>query len=381
VLDLGLGLATVTDDQRLTTVDCPLRRIVHIDMDAFYASVEQRDDPSLRGKPVAVGGDPSQRGVVAAASYEARAFGVRSAMPMSRAVRLCPSLLIVRPDFARYRVASQAVFKIFHSVTPLVEPLSLDEAYLDVTENAWGETLGREVARRLKSEIRDTTQLTASAGVAPNKFLAKIASAWRKPDGLTVIAPERVEPFLQKLPVDALWGVGPVTAKRLRERGINRLVDVRSADSAVLQEAVGNQMDWLRRLADGVDDRPVEPNRAAKSCGTENTFAQDLTDLDRIRSAIDEMARDDAAWLARKLLVCRTVTIKVRYSDFTTITRSHSQLPATRNADEIAARARALLDRTEAGRRAVRLLGVSVHNLVEPAEPDEKPVLPFDPRS
>jgi DNA polymerase IV len=350
-------------------------------MDAFYASVEQRDDPSLRGKPVAVGGDPSQRGVVAAASYEARAFGVRSAMPMSRAVRLCPSLMIVRPDFARYHAASLAVFKIFHAVTPLVEPLSLDEAYLDVTENAWGEALGREVARRLKAEIRDTTQLTASAGVAPNKFLAKIASAWKKPDGLTVIAPERVELFLQKLPVDALWGVGPVTARRLRERGIDRLVDVRSADPAVLQEAVGNQMEWLRRLADGVDDRPVVPNRAAKSCGTENTFAQDLTDLNRIRSAIDEMARDDAAWLARKLLVCRTVTIKVRYSDFTTITRSHSQLPATRNADEIAARARALLDRTDAGRRPVRLLGVSVHNLVEPAEPDEKPVLPFDPRS
>jgi DNA polymerase IV len=350
-------------------------------MDAFYASVEQRDDPSLRGKPVAVGGDPSQRGVVAAASYEARAFGVRSAMPMSRAVRLCPSLMIVRPDFARYHAASLAVFKIFHAVTPLVEPLSLDEAYLDVTENAWGEALGREVARRLKAEIRDTTQLTASAGVAPNKFLAKIASAWKKPDGLTVIAPERVELFLQKLPVDALWGVGPVTARRLRERGIDRLVDVRWADPAVLQEAVGNQMEWLRRLADGVDDRPVVPNRAAKSCGTENTFAQDLTDLNRIRSAIDEMARDDAAWLARKLLVCRTVTIKVRYSDFTTITRSHSQLPATRNADEIAARARALLDRTDAGRRPVRLLGVSVHNLVEPAEPDEKPVLPFDPRS
>jgi DNA polymerase-4 len=350
-------------------------------MDAFYASVEQRDDPLLRGKPVAVGGDPSQRGVVAAASYEARAFGVRSAMPMSRAVRLCPALMIVRPDFARYRAASQAVFKIFHAVTPLVEPLSLDEAYLDVTENAWGETLGREVARRVKSEIRDTTQLTASAGVAPNKFLAKIASAWKKPDGLTVIAPERVELFLQKLPVDALWGVGPVTARCLRERGIDRLVDVRSADPAVLQEAVGNQMEWLRQLADGVDDRPVVPNRAAKSCGTENTFEQDLTDLNRIRSAIDEMARDDAAWLARKLLVCRTVTIKVRYSDFTTITRSHSQLPATRNADEIAARALALLDRTDAGRRPVRLLGVSVHNLIEPTESGEKPVLPFEPHS
>ena len=183
--------------------------------------------PVAAGKPVAVGGSPAGRGVVAAASYEARAFGVRSAMPMARAVRLCPHLSIVRPDFQKYRAASQAVFEIFRSVTPRVEPLSLDEAYLDVTENAWGLALGREVALRIKAAIRERTALTASAGVAPNKFLAKIASAWKKPDGLTVIAPERVERFLQKLPVDALWGVGPVTAQRLRERGIERLIDVR----------------------------------------------------------------------------------------------------------------------------------------------------------
>ena len=257
-------------------------------MDAFYASVEQRDNPLLRGQPVGVGGDPSQRGVVAAASYEARAFGVRSAMPMSRAVRLCPSLVIVPPDFARYRAASEAVFSIFRAVTPLVEPLSLDEAYLDVTENAWNEPLGLGVARRLKQEIRASTGLTASAGVAPNKFLAKIASAWKKPDGLTVIAPERVEGFLQKLNVDALWGVGPVTAARLRERGIERLVDVRTADPRILREAVGSQAEWLQRLAHGLDDRPVVPHRAAKSCGTENTFSTDLTRLEDIRRAIDE---------------------------------------------------------------------------------------------
>src|SRR6476646_5241781 len=263
------------------TGDSPLvstRRILHIDMDAFYASVEQRDKPELRGLPVAVGGSPDQRGVVAAASYEARAFGVRSAIPMARAVRLCPSLVIVRPDFARYRTASQAVFAIFRRVTTLVEPLSLDEAYLDVTENVWGEGLGQTVAQRIKKEIKDATGLTASAGVATNKFLAKIASGWKKPDGLTVIAPERVEQFLHKLPVDALWGVGPVTAKRLRDRGIERLVDVRTADPAALRAAVGSQADWLRRLADGIDDRPVVPNRAAKSSGTENTFSQDLVD-------------------------------------------------------------------------------------------------------
>jgi DNA polymerase-4 len=355
-----------------------IRRILHVDMDAFYASVEQRDNPALRGKPVAVGGHPSQRGVVAAASYEARAFGVRSAIPMSRAVRLCPSLVIVRPDFARYRAASQDVFKLFRAVTPLVEPLSLDEAYLDVTQNAWGEPLGREVARRLKAQIRETTGLTASAGVAPNKFLAKIASAWKKPDGLTIIAPERVESFLQKLPVDALWGVGPVTATRLRQCGIERLVDVRTADPAVLRDAVGSQTDWLHQLADGLDDRPVVPNRAAKSCGSENTFSQDLTEMVDIRRAIDEMARSDAAWLERKSLQCRTVTIKVRYSDFTTVTRSHSQPPPTNSPDDIAARALALLDRTEAGRRPVRLLGVSVHNLVDPgADPEDDSTLPW----
>src|ERR671911_2739907 len=214
----------------------PTRRILHIDMDAFYASVEQRDDPSLKGRPVAVGGDPSGRGVVAAASYEARAFGVRSAIPMSRAVRLCPQLVIVRPAFERYRAVSNTVFEIFRGVTPLVESLSLDEAYLDVTENAWGEQFGMRVAERLKAAIREATGLTASAGVAPNKFLAKIASGWHKPDGLTVIAPERVESFLQALPIDALWGVGPVTARKLRARGIEKLVDVRAADRDMLRE-------------------------------------------------------------------------------------------------------------------------------------------------
>src|SRR5579862_4819025 len=260
-----------------------MRRIIHVDMDAFFASVEQRDRPELRGKPLVVGGQPDRRGVVAAASYEARVFGVRSAMSMSKAVRLCPSLVIVRPDFARYKAASNAVFAIFREVTPLVEPLSLDEAYLDVTENAWGETLGTAVAKRLKERIRADTGLTASAGVAPNKFLAKIASGWKKPDGLTVIGPDRVEPFLQQLPVDALWGVGPVTAKKLRERGIERLVDVRAAELQLLRDTVGSLADWLRQLANGVDDRPVVPNRETKSSGTENTYAEDLADLDVIR--------------------------------------------------------------------------------------------------
>jgi DNA polymerase-4 len=349
-----------------------MRRILHVDMDAFYASVEQRDDPSLRGKPVAVGGQPNQRGVVAAASYEARAFGVHSAMSMAKAVRLCPSLVIVRPDFSRYKAASDAVFSIFRDATPLVEPLSLDEAYLDVTENLWGEMLGTAVAKRLKQRIRDETQLTASAGVAPNKFLAKIASGWKKPDGLTVISPERVEPFLQQLPVDALWGVGPVTAKKLRARGIDRLVDVRTADVELLRDTVGSLADWLRQLANGVDDRPVVPNREAKSSGSENTYPEDLTDLDTIRTEIAEMAAHAISWLARKAMLARTVTIKVRYSDFTTITRSHSAAP-TRDETDLTARAVRLLDKTDAGRRPVRLLGVSVHNFCGEADSDRLP--------
>jgi DNA polymerase IV len=342
------------------------RRIIHVDMDAFYASVEQRDDPSLAGRPLAVGGRPGGRGVVAAASYEARAFGVRSAMSMAKAVRLCPSLVVVPPDLARYRAVSAVVFALFREVTALVEPLSLDEAYLDVTENRWGEPTATGVAKRLKARIRAETALTASAGVAPNKFLAKIASAWKKPDGLTVISPDRVEPFLQQLEVDALWGVGPVTARKLRERGIERLVDVRTADPSLLRETVGSLAGWLRQLADGIDDRPVMPNRQTKSSGSENTYAQDLVDLRAIREDAAGMAADAARWLARRQLLARTVTLKVRYGDFTTVTRSHTARP-TRDETSLVERAVRLLDKTEAGRRPIRLLGVSVHNLCDPA--------------
>jgi DNA polymerase-4 len=303
-------------------------------------------------------------------------------MPMSRAIRLCPELVIVPPDFTKYRSVSSQVFALYREVTTLVEPLSLDEAYLDVTENAWGEPLGVEVARRLKAAIREATSLTASAGVAPNKFLAKIASGWRKPDGLTVVAPERIESFLQRLPVDALWGVGPATARRLRERGIQRLVDVRTADRETLRAAVGSMADSLRKLAVGEDDRPVEPNRASKSSSSECTYPQDLSDPDRIREEIADMARANALWLARKRLTARTVTIKVRYGDFTTITRSHSDRP-TGDPDEVVRRAIALLDKTEAGRRPVRLLGAGVSNL-EPQDGREddgeadRPRLRFD---
>jgi DNA polymerase-4 len=332
-------------------------------MDAFYASVEQRDDASLRGRPVAVGGSPQSRGVVAAASYEARVFGVRSAIPMSRALRLCPELVIVRPDFARYRTASHEVMEILRSATPLVEPLSLDEAYLDVTENLFGEPLAVEVAKRLKTRIREELALTASAGVAPNKFLAKIASGWRKPDGLTVIAPERVERFLQRLPVEALWGVGPVTAKKLRAIGVARLVDVRGTDPVRLERAVGNLAEWLVRLSHGDDPRPVQPDRPWKSLSGETTYPEDLNDIGEMRAEIERLARRVASSLEKKKLVASTVTIKVRYADFSTVTRSHTADAPTRALRDIASRALALLERTDAARRPVRLLGVGAHGL------------------
>jgi DNA polymerase IV len=359
-----------------------LRRIIHVDMDAFFASIEQRDTPALCGRPVVVGGRPDQRGVVAAASYEARKYGIHSAMPMSRAVRLCPDLVVCPTDFDKYRAVSAQVFDIFRSVTPLVEGLSIDEAYLDVTENAWGEPLAVNVAKRIKATIRETTGLTASAGVAPNKFLAKIASGWRKPDGLTVVAPTRIEAFLEGLSVDDLFGVGPVTAAKLRAVGIERVVDVRTADPDRLREAVGSAADWLVQLAHGIDERPVEPYQPRKSVGTESTYAADLTDMTRITAEVIQMAREDAAWLEDAALFARTVTLKVRYQDFVTITRSDSRLPATRDADALAERACGLLARTEAGQRPVRLLGVSLHGFTDspepPSRPDRCPRLPFD---
>jgi DNA polymerase-4 len=338
-------------------------------MDAFFASVEQRDRPELRGKPVVVGG--RHRGVVAAASYEARRFGVHSAMPMTRALRLCPSLEVVPPDFARYKAVSAQVFALFHEVTERVEPLSLDEAYLDVSENRWGEALGVQVARRIKEEIRARTGLTASAGVAPNKFLAKIASGYRKPDGLTVISPERIEPFLQGLDVDALWGVGPVTAQKLRAAGIHKLVDVRRADPSQLRALVGSFAELLQALANGIDDRPVEPHRQRKSVGNETTFPEDLRDRDRLQHEARTMAEDGAAWLQSHSQHARTVTLKVRYHDFQTITRSHTAAPTDSGA-ELAERAVQLLLRTEAGTRPVRLLGVSLSGLC----PQEEGPLP-----
>jgi len=290
-------------------------------------------------------------------------------------VRLCPDLLIVRPDFARYRAASQKVMEILRACTPLVEPLSLDEAYLDVTENLWGEPLASVVAKQLKKKIVEETQLTASAGVAPNKFLAKIASGWQKPDGLTVIPPERVEKFLQQLPVEALWGVGPVTATKLHALGIRRLVDVRAMDELSLKKAVGSLAVWLKRLSHGDDPREVKPDRPWKSISAETTFAVDLENLHDMQLELKVLAKKVANSLQKKNLLARTVTLKLRYGDFTTVTRSDTGDRPSRDPEDFAARAVALLGRTDAARRPVRLLGVGTHGLVAESEPQPEQLL------
>jgi DNA polymerase-4 len=348
------------------------RKIIHVDMDAFYASVEQRDQPALRGRPVIVGGQPSTRGVVAACSYEARAFGVRSAMPCAQAQRLCPTAIFVPPRMARYAEVSRQIRAVFLEITPLVEPLSLDEAYLDVTDNALNEPLAGKLARLIKDEIKRRTGLTASAGVGPNKLVAKIASDLRKPDGLTIVPPHEVADFLAPLPVTRLWGVGPRTNERLHDLGIKTVADVRRVDVALLSQRLGSYGPYLAELALGRDERPVDTRREAKSRGSETTFAHDVTSLTHLRTVLGELCDDVAADLARLSLRARTLTLKVRYDDFTTITRSRSVEPALRDAEHILEVAHALLmSSTEAGTRPVRLLGVSVSNLSSEHAPEQ----------
>ena len=347
-----------------------MRKIIHIDMDAFFASVEQLDAPTLRGRPVIVGGDPSGRGVVAAASYEARAFGVHSAMPASRARRLCPDAVFLRPRFQRYVEVSRQLRAIFHRATGLVEPLSLDEAYLDVTDNHLGVPLARDLARWLKDQVRAETGLTASAGVGPSKLVAKIASDYDKPDGLVVIAPQRVRAFLASLPVEKLWGVGPATARRLHGLGFRTCAELARADVAVLGRALGQHGLSLHRLARGDDPRRVQPHRPPKSRGAERTFARDVRSLERLAEALAAQADEVGAALQRVGRRGRTVVLKVRYDDFTTITRSRTLARPTDAPEDIAATALSLLRAaTEAGERPVRLLGVAVQGLDDPDDP------------
>ncbi|MGF1511082.1 MAG: DNA polymerase IV [Myxococcota bacterium] len=334
-------------------------KIIHVDMDAFYASVEQRDRPDLRGRPVAVGGRPGGRGVVAAASYEARSFGVRSAMPCSRAARLCPDLVFVPPDFAKYAAISRIVRGVFDEVTDLVEPMSLDEAYLDVTRNRLGFSSAVRVARWVKATIRERTHLTASAGVGPNKLVAKLASGMDKPDGLVVVPPEDVDGFLVELPARKLWGVGPKTASRLEDLGVRSVADLRRLRTPVV-DALGRQGAFLVELAFGRDERPVVPERPPKSRGAEATLANDVLDRETLEAHMrGQCGRIEASLEARRLRA-RTVTLKLRYSNFDTITRRKTVPSGVKSATEIHRVASQLLNGTEAGTRPVRLVGVTV---------------------
>jgi DNA polymerase IV len=339
-----------------------LRKIIHVDMDAFYASVEQRDRPELRGQPVAVGGSPEGRGVVAAASYEARKFGVRSAMPCAKAKRLCPHLVFVYPSFEKYVAVSKQIRAVFAEVTDLIEPLSLDEAFLDVTSNKLHEPLAGRVAKKIKERIKEETQLTASAGVGPSKLIAKLASDFQKPDGLVIIPPERVEEFLRPLSVTKLWGVGPKTAERLADIGIKSVEDVRRSSPELLESKLGRYGPYLFDLAYGRDDRPVEPNRITKSRGAETTLDRDTLDKKKVESLIDELSEQLEGTPGR------TVTIKIRYHDFTTITRSRTTKSPTGAPERIAKIAKQLLEQTSAGARPIRLVGVSLGGLLEEGE-------------
>src|SRR3954470_13268097 len=306
----------------MQSADRPLRKIIHVDMDAFYASVEQRDDPELRGKPVAVGGQ--HRGVVMAASYEARKYGVRSAMPSVTAKRRCPELIFVKTRFDVYRAVSQQIRAIFLDYTDLVEPLSLDEAYLDVTEDRHGLGSARAIAEDIRRRIREECQLTASAGVSYCKFIAKLASDHRKPDGLCVITPEKGAEFVASLPVARFHGVGPVTAQKMERLGIVTGADLREWSLAALQAKFGSSADWYWRICRGIDEREVKPDRPYKSVSAERTFDEDLSDPERLAEELERIAGYAWARVTRAEVLGRTVTLKVKFGDFTLITRSRS---------------------------------------------------------
>lgn len=352
-----------------------MRKIIHVDMDAFYASVEAEDDPALLGLPILVGGAPEQRGVVASASYAARAFGVRSAMPMRTALRLCPQASVVRPRMSRYRQVSEQLQAIYLSHTPLVEPVALDECYLDVTDHLRGITTATEVAQVIKRKIRERTGLTASAGVAPNKFLAKIASDLDKPDGLRVVKPGQVNTFLVALPVNKLWGVGPVNERRLHSMGFQTVGALERANLNQLIEAFGKFGHTLYHLARGVDERPVVPDREPRQISAEVTFDTDIDDVDVLLEEVVRQAAHIERRMANHDKRGRTVTLKLRYEDFTSITRSHTGTAQFSHAHEIIEIASHLLGKTEAGVRRVRLIGVGVSSFDAPEAVQQ--VLPF----
>jgi DNA polymerase-4 len=345
-------------------------------MDAFYASVEQRDDPALRGRPVIVGGHP-RRGVVLAASYEVRPFGVRSAMPMARAVQLAPGAVVVPPRFSAYAAASERVFDLLHEVTPLVEPLSLDEAFLDVTASARLFGAPGEIAARLRQRIAGEVQLTASAGIAAVKFIAKIASDLAKPDGQREVPPDGGAAFLGPLPVSRLWGVGPKTERHLRALGLATIGDLAHADPAYLERKLGGAGRELATLAQGIDPRPVIPDREAKSIGAEDTFDDDLAGTEALRPHIHAQALRVARRMRRAGLRARTVQLKLKLSDFTLVTRRSTLDEPTDDGQTLFRVAAALLDRNPPP-RPVRLTGVSAQGFVS-AAPAQGSLFPAAP--
>ncbi len=349
-----------------------MRKIVHVDMDAFYASVEQRDRPELRGQPVVVAWE-SQRSVVCAASYEARKYGVRSAMPAMRARELCPPAVFLRPDFARYRAVSHQIRDIFARYTALVEPLSLDEAYLDVTENLPGLPTATAVAQAVRATIREETALTASAGVAPNKFLAKIASDWKKPDGLFVIKPQHVERFLPPLPVGRLPGIGRASEQMLAGHQIKTVGDLQRLDRRDLRFLFGSFGDRLWELARGIDEQPVVADREVKQISSENTFPRDLAMLE-LRAYLVDAGRDVWREAEKRHRLPRTVTVKLRTPDFTTRTRSATPQRSPHNAEEVVELALALLERFDFPPQSrFRLAGVGLSNFID--EESSQPAL------
>ncbi len=347
--------------------DVPLRRILHADMDCFYAAVHMRDDPSLVGKPVVVGGNPDGRGVVAAANYEARKFGIHSAMPAAEARRRCAETIFLRPDFSRYREESQVIFDIYREYTPLVQTLSLDEAYLDVSEHLGAFGSATAIAEDIRRRVREERRLTVSVGVGPNKLVAKIASDQDKPDGLTVVRPSQAAAFLAPLPVRRLHGVGPATEKILLSMGLKTIADLREAPVELLTNRFGHWGRAMQQRAWGIDDRAVHNDHVRKSLSTERTFDENIAEAAAIDELLTSMAEEVAKGLAKRDLAASTITIKVRYPDFTTPTRSHTLPNPTADAATITAVAHELVRRTEAAKRSVRLLGVGASNLV-PAE-------------
>ena len=356
-----------------------IRKIIHVDMDAFYASVEQRDNPALRGRPVAVG-HAGKRGVVAAASYEARRFGVRSATPSTTALRKCAELVFVKPRFEVYRAVSRQIHAVFREYTPLVEPLSLDEAYLDVTANLRNLPTAWATAKEIRARIFEETGLTASAGVSYNRLLAKLASDQRKPDGQFAIQPGEGEAFIAALPVEKLHGIGPATAAKMRGFGIETGADLRGKSLDFLEARFGKAGRWYFGVARGEDDRPVRPDRERKSSGSETTFAEDLTDPARIEAGVLAMADDVWAWCEKTGARGRTVTVKIKWADFEISTRSRTLDGPVETRERLHGAAIGLVRSVLPPRKGVRLLGVTIANF-RPLEKEEGDELPLQPSS